>query len=387
MTDKNPQPKKILIVDDDSFVRDMLSMILDSNGYSVETAEDGKDALEKYSAMPDINLIVSDMNMPEMTGLELIREIRKHDEGVPIIILTGNNEISVAIEAIHSGANDYLIKDENIQDTIILSVNKVLEKYYLKKKNLELMEALARKNSELEKSNQELLALNQLKNKFLGIAAHDLRNPLSSIGGISEILLTEAMGKVTDEQREFLSIINTASNDMLALVNDLLDVSVIESGKLELQLQKGPLKKLIDERIRVDQIVAERKNITIHPLLSDIPDVLFDQNRLAQVIDNLLGNAIKFSPQGSNIYVSLDLDADMAKVSVRDEGPGIPAEEQSKLFGEFQRLSVQPTDGEKSTGLGLAIVKKIVEAHKGVLEVQSQTGQGSTFSFRIPLSQ
>ena len=387
MTYNQPQHTKILIVDDDSFVRDMLEMILDAQGYMVETAVDGKDALEKYSAMLDINLIVSDMNMPEMNGLELIRGIRGINEDVPIIILTGNNEITVAIEAIHSGAYDYLIKDENIQDTILLSVNKVLEKYYLKQKNLELMDTLARQNSELEKSNQELLALNQLKNKFLGIAAHDLRNPLSSIGGISEIILTEAMDKDTDEQREFLSIINTASNDMLALVNDLLDVSVIESGKLELQLKKGSLKKLIDERIRVDQIVSERKNITIHQVLSDVPDVLFDPNRLAQVIDNLLGNAIKFSPQNSNIYVSLDLDSDMAKVSVRDEGPGIPAEEQSKLFGEFQRLSVQPTDGEKSTGLGLAIVKKIVEAHKGVLEVQSQTGKGSTFSFSIPLSQ
>lgn len=145
------------------------------------------------------------------------------------------------------------------------------------------------------------------------------------------------MGQVTDEQREFLSIINTASNDMLGLVNDLLDVSVIESGKLEFQLRKGPLKKLIDERVRVDRIVAERKNIKIHAELADIPDALFDPNRIAQAFDNLLGNAIKFSPQGSDIYVSLDIDADMARVGVRDEGPGIPAEEQSKLFGEFQR--------------------------------------------------
>lgn len=131
-----------------------------------------------------MGLIISDMNMPVMTGIELIREVRKDNEDVPIIILTGNNEISVAIEAIHSGASDYLIKDENIQDTFILSVNRVLEKYYLKKRNLELIDALAKKNSELERSNKELLALNQLKNKFLGMAAHDLRNPLSSIGGL-----------------------------------------------------------------------------------------------------------------------------------------------------------------------------------------------------------
>lgn len=384
MTDQNT---KILIVDDDPFVRDMLVMILDSTGYEVETAENGEDALKKYSSEQGINLIVSDMNMPGMNGIELIREIRKSDEDVPIIILTGNNEISVAIEAIHSGANDYLIKDENIQDTILLSVNKVMEKHYLKKRNLELMADLAKKNTELEKSNNELLALNQLKNKFLGIAAHDLRNPLSSIGGLSEILLTGAMGEITEEQKEFLSIINTASNDMLALVNDLLDVSVIESGKLELRLESGSLKGLIEDRIRVSQIVAARKKITLHTSLPYIQDTLFDSNRIAQVFDNLLGNAIKFSPQGSNIHISLSADTETAKVSVRDEGPGIPPEEQSKLFGEFQRLSVQPTGGEKSTGLGLAIVKKIIDAHKGCLEVDSKVGQGSTFSFRIPLLQ
>lgn len=387
MTDQKTKNLKVLIVDDDPFVRDMLVMILDSSGYSVETAESGEDALKKYSAEQGVNLIVSDMNMPGMTGLELIREIRKSDEDVPIVILTGNNEISVAIEAIHSGANDYLIKDENIQDTILLSVNKVMEKYYLKKRNLELMADLAKKNTELEKSNHELLALNQLKNKFLGIAAHDLRNPLSSIGGLSEILLTGAMGEVTNEQKEFLSIINTASNDMLTLVNDLLDVSVIESGKLDLRLESGPLKQLIEDRIRVSHIVAERKKIALHTSLSDIPDTLFDPNRIAQVFDNLLGNAIKFSPQGSNIHISLSADAGTAKVSVRDEGQGIPPEEQAMLFGEFQRLSVQPTGGERSTGLGLAIVKKIIDAHKGVLEVESKVGQGSTFSFRIPLSQ
>ncbi|MBF0506376.1 MAG: response regulator [Nitrospirae bacterium] len=376
---------KILVVDDDQFVRDMLAMILDAGGYGVETAENGLEALKKLRGGSDAEVIISDMNMPEMDGNELIREIRKNDEDIPIIILTGNNEISVAIEAIHSGANEYLLKDENIQDTVILSVEKVVEKYRLKKQNLQLIDDLARKNVELEKSNHELLELNNLKNRFLGMAAHDLRNPLTSISGLSEILKGKAFGPLSEDQEEYLTVINNASNDMLTLVNDLLDISVIESGKLDLKFKRGSLKDLLEDRAKLGSVIAGRKNIRVHTAYSDVPEVLFDCNRIAQVVDNLLGNAIKFSPSGSNIHIALSRENDMAKVSVRDEGPGIAASEQSKLFGEFQRLSAQPTGDEKSTGLGLAIVKKIISAHNGGLEVDSKVGEGSTFSFTLPL--
>ncbi len=379
------QKTKILIVDDDPFVRDMLAMILQSGGYDTETAEDGEDAVDKYASAPDTGLIISDMNMPGMNGVELIKELRKNKVDVPIIILTGNNEISVAVEALNSGASDYLLKDENIQDTIMLSAEKVLEKRQLEKRNVQLMTDLAVKNEELEQSNTKLVALNALKNKFLGIAAHDLRNPLTSIRGLSEILLMEAFGPLSDEQKEYLGTINTASDDMLSLVNDLLDVSVIESGKLDLQLKPGSLNALLESRVRMNKVVGERKNITLRTDFPGIREAVFDANRIAQVIDNLIGNAIKFSPSGSAVYISLSEDGNAATVRVRDEGPGIPAEEQSRLFGEFQRLSVQPTGGEKSTGLGLAIVKKIVDGHQGTLKVESEPGSGSTFSFTIPL--
>ncbi len=376
---------KILVVDDDQFVRDMLAMILDAGGYEVETAENGLEAMTKLRGGSGAEVIISDMNMPEMDGNELIGEIRKDDEDIPIIILTGNNEISVAIEAIHRGANEYLLKDENIQDTVILSVEKVVEKYRLKKQNLQLIDDLARNNMELEKSNRELLELNNLKNRFLGMAAHDLRNPLTSISGLSEILKSKAFGPLSEDQEEYLTVINNASNDMLTLVNDLLDISVIESGKLELKFKRSSLKDLLEERAKLGSVIAGRKNIMLHTVFSDVPEVLFDCNRIAQVVDNLVGNAIKFSPAGSNIYITLSRENDMAKVSVRDEGPGISAAEQSKLFGEFQRLSAQPTGDEKSTGLGLAIVKKIISAHNGGLEVDSKIGAGSTFSFTLPL--
>jgi len=244
---------------------------------------------------------------------------------------------------------------------------------------------LERLERALRKANQELQSLNQLKNKFLGMAAHDLRNPLVSIGGFTQLMLDGDFGPVTEDQKEFLALIKDTSYDMLNLVNDLLDISVIESGKLDLNLKPGSLKDLITKRLRIIGPVAEKKEIIIHEALAHIPEVVFDSNRISQAIDNLISNAVKFSPPGSNIYVILAEEDQRAKFSVRDEGPGIPVEEQSKLFGEFQPLSTQPTGGEKSTGLGLSITKKIVEAHGGSIGAQSQVGAGSTFIILLPL--
>lgn len=239
----------------------------------------------------------------------------------------------------------------------------------------------------LVKQRFQLEQLNQTKNKFLGIAAHDLRNPLTSIGGFSEILMNDELGPVSADQKEFLRIIHSTSEEMLAIVNDLLDVSVIESGKLELKYQKGSINSLIEDRIKINKVIADKQNITLLSDLTEIPEFMFDPKRIAQVTDNLISNAIKFSPHNLNIYVISEMDNNKVRVSVRDEGPGISKEDQSRLFGEFQRLTAQPTDGQKSTGLGLSIVKKIVEAHGGTTSVVSELGEGATFSFVLPLEQ
>jgi len=379
------QSIKILVVDDDSFVRAMLQEILESAGHTVYTAEDGTQAFGIWNQSPaDTDLIISDMNMEPMNGLDLIRNLRAHQADVPIIILTVNDEISTALEAIRTGATDYLLKDENIQDTILISVHRVMEKERLKKQNLQLMKDLAQKNRELEHSNQELMALNLQKNKFLGIAAHDLRGPIGGIMGLSDVLLEQTMGRLSEDQMQFVTMIRSVSKGMLDLLDDLLDVSVIESGKLEIQPIKDNLRTLVESRIAISRFAADKKQIRIHADIPPIPPFPFDAKRIAQVFDNYMSNAIKFSPLHSNIYVTMAEEGNMIRVSVRDEGPGISEQDQSKLFGEFQKLSARPTGGETSTGLGLAIVKKIIEAHSGKIEVQSKSGQGATFSFLIP---
>ena len=217
------------------------------------------------------------------------------------------------------------------------------------------------------------------------MAAHDIRNPLTSIRGFSEMFLGGDIGSISEEQKEFISIIYQTSGEMLSLLNDLLDISVIESGKLKLEYQEESLADLLLARLRLNRVIARKKNINIKADLEDIPAILFDTGRIAQVIDNLLSNAIKYSPQGSNVFVSLKKKGEMAEVEVRDEGPGISAQDKANLFNTFQRLSAKPTGGETSTGLGLAIVKKIIDAHQGLIEVKSLAGAGSEFVFYLPM--
>lgn len=279
-------------------------------------------------------------------------------------------------------------RDESSVYLALLDHWAILKDYELKHqllKNLVLRYATIERN--LAELNEKLVELNQLKNRFLGFAAHDLRNPLSSIRGLSEIMLTEMTGPLTEEQREFLSTIYAASRDMLTLVNDLLDISVIESGRLDLKIRLDSLKVLIRERLRIIKLAAESKGIRFITDFGGLPDVPFDRNRIAQVIDNLVCNAVKLAPAESTIGIRLWEDEGFARVSVQDEGPGISPEDQPLIFGEFHRIRGQEPNSERGTGLGLAIAKRIVEAHRGHLEVQSALGVGSTFSFAIPMEE
>jgi signal transduction histidine kinase len=238
----------------------------------------------------------------------------------------------------------------------------------------------------LEKQKTLLQDLNQTKNNFIGMCAHDLRSPLASIMGFSELMLSGGMGELNENLNSSISMIEKSSMKMLNMVNSFLDISVIESGKLELQLSKGSLKSLIEEHIESCQFLADRKKIKIQTSLNATADMTFDKHRMAQVLDNIIGNAIKYSPQESTIHIMLDEMNGNVRLRVQDEGPGIPEEDRKKLFVEYRRLKSQPTGGEASTGLGLAITKKIVDYHNGKIEVESPPGKGATFIVMFPVS-
>ncbi len=240
----------------------------------------------------------------------------------------------------------------------------------------------------VEKSRlyQELLELSKLKDRFLGIAAHDLRNPITVFRGYLLVIMQGRLGEVPEKQRSVMAKMDKACERMLGLIEDLLDVSVIESGQLDLELEPVDLAEFLQEAHDSATIFAKGKSIKVNlDLEQNLPTVNIDPKRIDQVIENLISNAIKFSHPNTVVTIRAKRVDGEVQVSVADQGQGIPADEIPKVFMDFGKTSTRPTAGEKSTGLGLAIVKRLVEAHKGRIRVESQFGKGSIFTFTLPI--
>jgi signal transduction histidine kinase len=235
---------------------------------------------------------------------------------------------------------------------------------------------------------QELVELNELKDRFLGMAAHDLRNPIGAVKGYALVLAQGLLGEMSEKQVAILHKMNKSCEGMLSLINDLLDVSTIQSGRLELNPEKVNLVDYLKDTHGTAELLAKGKSISVKlEADSNLPEVVMDPNRIDQVIGNLVSNAIKFSfPETTITIVARPTRGGKVAVSVSDQGQGIPEEEIPKVFEEFGKTSVRPTGGEKSTGLGLAIVKRLVEAHGGKIWLESHVGKGTTFTFTLPVA-
>jgi PAS domain S-box-containing protein len=242
--------------------------------------------------------------------------------------------------------------------------------------------------AEIAQKNVELAKLNALKNQFLGMAAHDLRNPLTVVNTASSFLLDDASRLLSAEQKhDFIRRINANGEFMLKLINDLLDVAKIESGRLDLELAIGDLCGLIEENLTMNRILAEKKSIRLDFTPErGLPPLRFDRGKVEQILNNLISNALKFSAPGTAVTVQASRVNGSVVVSVRDQGQGIPAEELDKLFKPFGKTTVRSTAGERSTGLGLAICRKIIEGHGGRIWAESEVGKGSIFSFSLPVA-
>lgn len=239
---------------------------------------------------------------------------------------------------------------------------------------------------ELHKNSTELAKTIEEKNLFLGMLAHDLRNPLGAIREFSGCLMDDLEGFLNDKHKDFLLYISTLSNFMLKLVDDVMQITAFDAGKINLHLESHQLSDLLDNTVQINQYLAGKKGskliLEIHHIQRKFP---FDWVKIQQVLLNLISNAIKFSAPGSTIVVSsFDVEGYVV-VSVQDPGPGISEADLSKIFSPFTKGSAQVTGSEPSTGLGLAIAQNIITAHKGKLWVESRLGDGSVFSFKLPV--
>ena len=238
---------------------------------------------------------------------------------------------------------------------------------------------LAKKNAELEKANR-------IKNQFLGMVVHDMRNPLSVILAYSKFLLNHEQSITEEKAQSFLEIIRSSADYMLNMVDELLNISEIEAGKLKLDFEQTDILTMVQHSILVNKMLAKDKQIDILcDTKTDLPEIPVDKQRVLKVLNNLIGNAVKFSNPLSHVEVQIYLEGDYLVIAVIDSGLGIPPHEVGNLFTPFGKTSTKSTHGEKNTGLGLAIAKKIVDGHNGFIKVQSEPGVGSRFFVYLPI--
>lgn len=365
--------RRILIVDDDRVNLRILGGILKADGYTLLEASTGERALELYATTPP-DLVLLDVMMPGINGFETCRALRQRygDDCAPIVFITAKSDTSDVVEGFNAGGVDYLPKP--------FQANEVLARIRTHLLNRQLVE-------EQRQLVEELSRANAAKNRFLGMAAHDLRNPLASIRALAEFLEEGTFGTLNADQLDLTKSIHEASQSMLDLVNELLDVATIEAGELKLTLASHDLGELVARCVGLENLNAARKRtqIVVEPPPAPLV-VQLDAPKIKQVIENLLSNAVKYSPPGSTITVRFHRADDAAGFGVLDQGPGIPDAERDKLFKDFGRLSARPTGGEKSTGLGLAICRKIVDAHHGSISAANQPGAGCEFRVSLPLA-
>lgn len=366
----------ILVVDDISKNLQVVGTLLRKEGYRIVPATNGPQALERVRAeIPD--LILLDLMMPEMDGLEVCRHLKSDalTQPIPVIFLTASNEMEHLVKGFEVGAVDYVTKPFNPPELLARV-----------RTHLELKHA----RDTIVRYGQELRRLNEEKNEFMGIAAHDLRNPLSAIKGYAEMVVEDGQALVkgvvsnlTACGQELVAsgrrIGDTAAR-MTEMVQNLLDANRIERGEMQLNLALTDLGLVLNSVIETQRPRATAKQQTIHLEHEAAPVmVLVDPGITVQVLENLVSNAVKYSPPARDIFVRLKKHAEGVRVEVRDQGPGLSAEDHKKLFGKFARLSAKPTGGEHSTGLGLSIVKKMVEAMNGRVWCESELGRGATF--------
>lgn len=370
--------RKILVVDDEAQARSSIERILTKAGYEVIQTVSGREALYILKQRK-VDCILLDYLMPEMDGLEVLRIIRADSELkiIPTIILTALDKDEAVIAGLNAGADDYLVKASS-PDIIIARIEAMLR---LGKLQRDLYE----KNILCEQSNAELRKLDILKSEFIAAVSHELRTPLSITKEGLNLVLDEVAGKLNPQQRELLEVSRNNIERLGRIINDILDMSKIEAGKLPLHKNIVDIVQLVRDLFAFHKDTAEQKGIKFsleaprHKVCAYL-----DSERITQVITNLVSNALKFTNEGGSIKLKLREDDRDLIFAVEDTGIGIAESDFSRVFDKFQQLAKTYDAREKGTGLGLSIAKKIVDMHKGRIWFTSKLGEGSEFAFSLP---
>lgn len=395
--------KRLLIVDDDMALTRTLSAILTKAGYETECAALGADAIRGIQTHPHtFNAVLIDLQLPDMSGLEILKQIKALDPNVGALMLTGNANIDTAVAALNAGAFAYIQKPYNI-DEVKATLARLMEKQKLKRDNQHLLEEMIRLNSELdEKVSQrtrelqstnlalantidELRRADAAKSDFLSMVSHELRTPLTVIIGFAQTLVQEIdrLDKVTIKR--YLQIVDIDAHRLLRLIEGILDLSTIAKKGMTLNNSRFNVRVMI-EGVSEGFRLANREREVAFFCGEDLDEIETDRDRLQQVVVNLLGNAAKYSPVGGLIRIEAQRHKGELLLSVTDAGPGIPADQKAQIFEPFYRTQDAINFKTPGTGLGLTICRAIVSAMGGKIWVEDVIPHGSRFCVTIPQS-
>jgi signal transduction histidine kinase len=380
------EPARILVVEDEVGSRLTLCGILEDAGYEVTGVEKGTEALEVIKD-GNFNVIITDIKLPDVGGMSVLELAKEINPDVAVVIMTGYASVETAVNAVNEGAYAYFVKPVNMDEMKTAIVN-TLRQQRLSRENKRLVDDLQRSNKLLFEANRQLRAATEAKSIFLAHMSHELRTPLNAVIGFSDLLLGGVAGKINNKQRQCLEDILSSGKHLLSLINEILDLSKVEAGKIDIRPESLRLADVVDDAVTtVKPMIDESKHELAISIAEDLPPVYGDRNRLKQILLNLLSNAIKFTPDGGKISLETSREDDFCKVSMVDNGIGIRKEDQTCIFEPFTQLDTQPGERKQGTGLGLALTKQLVELLGGKIWVESEYGKGSQFSFTIPLAE
>ena len=376
---------RILIVDDDPALLTALSraLTLRMPDLVVENCDSAFAAIEQISEI-EYDAVVTDIKMPGMDGLALLHEIRRLQPDLPTLLITGHGQHDLAVQALRGGAFDFIQKPID-RDYVVASLSRAIRMRKMHRQLQEQQDALANHAAELERAVEErteqLRQANRRKDEFLATLSHELRNPLSPIRSGLDILEMEGHG-----DPDIIRLMQEQIEHVVRLVDDLTDTARIMQGKIELRKEPTDLHELIDQSVKtLKSRIEDRKHQLTLSLSKEPICVMADPVRIVQIVENLLGNAAKYTDPGGRIDLSTRAEDGQAVITVKDTGVGIDAELLPNVFELFTQSARSLDRSQGGLGIGLALVHRLVEMHQGSITAVSEgPGQGSTFIVRLP---
>jgi phosphoserine phosphatase RsbU/P len=365
--------KHVLVIEDNPGDADLIRLRLVESRSDVDVAcvDRLSAGLEQMTEDPPA-VVLLDLNLPDSRGAETFRNVLSKAPGIPVVVLSGQDDEELAAKAVHQGVQDYLVKGSFDSKQLGRAIRYAMERQALL--------------TSLDMSRKQQL---QFKDQFLSHVSHELRTPLTAIHQFVTILLDSLAGPVSPEQREHLETILRSAQQLRTMIGDLLEASRAESGKVSLQWRCIAMERIIQQAVAMLQASAQARHIGLEMAVdARIPLVYADPDRVLQVLINLLDNAIKFTPAEGSVMVKaclVDMDPEFVYVSVSDTGRGVSNEAKPLIF---ERLYQDPNgvdNSRKGLGLGLYITKELVRLHGGKIWLESELEHGSTFSFTLPL--